>query len=300
MTSTPTNTTTNGTTLSMSTQSSTEPPAKKQRSLLLRSVTEIQRILECPVCYNTPENPEQANFCSNGHMLCDGCHKKIIDKKCPTCRSEDWNGQNPLMPLMKQILAALPKLCPFPECETQFKNEDRDNHLKNCQYRLVDCMDCSKKLPFNTFLKHLKEVHNTYMRENTNGAFFKHLMVSEQNLSDKGKVMWIYTMTEFDDQTFIIVSGRKQDYIYFQMFLHGNTKLAENYLWQIKVINRDDPRHNTSFTGEVISVDVPIANQERQNHSGTFCFAKTMVRKLICKGKDGQILSLDLAIIKKE
>ena len=65
-----------------STEVATEPPAKKQKCLGFRSVSDIQRILECPVCFNTPENSDQVQFCSNGHVLCDGCHKKILDKKC--------------------------------------------------------------------------------------------------------------------------------------------------------------------------------------------------------------------------
>ena len=294
MTSTPTETN----------NASTEPPpAKKQKPLEIgfKGIVEnVQRILECLVCFNIPENTGQVQFCSNGHLLCDSCYQKILGKKCPTCESERWNGHHSLKPLMDQILSFLPKPCPFSECETQFENKDREEHLKNCQHRMVDCVDCTLKLPFNTFLKHMKEVDKAYIRQNTDGCFNKNLLVKENIFSEKKEKSWISTMTEFDEQTFIIMCGRKQEYIYFQMFLHGNETLAENYLWRIKVINRDDPRHNTSFTGEVISVDVPIANQERQNHSGTFCFAKTMVRKLICKGKDGQILSLDLAIIKKE
>ena len=85
------------------------------------------------------------------------------------------------------------------------------------------------------------------------------------------------------------------------MFLHGNITPAENYLWQIKVINKDDSRFNTSFSGEVISVDVPNANQGRQNHSSTFSFPKTMLRKLWCKVENGneQRLCTDLTIIKR-
>ena len=141
MTSTPTPIKTVSTQNSTPTQTGggTEPPDKKQKCLGFQSVEDIQRILECPVCFNTPGNPDQIHFCSNGHMLCDGCYQKLLIKKCPTCRSEDWNYQSPLMPIMKQILSALPKVCPFPECETQLEEKDRDNHVKNCQHRSLDC-----------------------------------------------------------------------------------------------------------------------------------------------------------------
>ena len=185
MTSTPTNTT----------NSSTEPPAKKQRCLSFRSVTDIQRILECPVCYNTSENPDQVHFCSNGHMLCDGCHKKTTNKKCPTCRSEIWNDQTPLMPLMKQILSALPKVCPFPECEIQLEEKERNDHVKNCQHRLIDCAMfgsstipglnfCKSKVTIRGCLKHFEEAHNTKTRPNIECQLQFRIAVNDNSIND--------------------------------------------------------------------------------------------------------------------
>ena len=276
---------------------STEPPPKKQKVLEYKGMIEnVQKILECPVCFSTPD---QAHFCSNGHLLCDSCHKKILGNKCPTCRSEDWIGQNALMPLMTQILSFLPKQCPFQECKTQFESKDREEHLKDCQHRLVYCSDCKLKLPFNTFLNHLKEVHGAYIRKNTDGVFYKSLLVKEQDFSDKEKVTWTSTMTEFDEQTFIAVGYKEQDHFYFQMFVHGNIKQAENYLWQIKVINKDDPRYNMSFTGDIISVDVSDEGNGQQNHPGTFTFAKTMAGKFFCKLTNGQGIYSTISILKK-
>ena len=155
------------------TETSTEPPIKKQKCLGFKSVTDIQRILECPVCYKTPDCPDDVHFCSNGHLVCDGCYKNILDEKCPVCRSEDWNGQNLFV---RQILSALPKLCPFPGCEIQLESKDRNSHMKNCQYRLIDCIgswDCpSKKIAFkDSFIKHLEEEHDADLTPNTNGDF---------------------------------------------------------------------------------------------------------------------------------
>ena len=63
-----------------SSEHSIEPPAKKQKCLEAISVTDIKRILECPVCFKTPECPDEVQFCSNGHLVCNGCHKNILDK----------------------------------------------------------------------------------------------------------------------------------------------------------------------------------------------------------------------------
>ena len=184
--------TTNNSSPSTSTQSSTEPPAKKQKCLGFRSVTDIQRILECPVCYNTPSNPDQIHFCSNGHMICDGCHQKILEKKCPTCRSEDWNGHHTLLPLMMQILSALPKVCPFSECETQLEDKDREKHVKICQYRSLDCVwlngyiPCKTKLTFKDgILKHFEEIHKVKKRPNTQGQFEYKMIIKDSYLDGK-------------------------------------------------------------------------------------------------------------------
>ena len=278
---------------------STEPPAKKQKCLGFKGIENVQRILECPVCYNTPGNPDEAHFCSNGHLLCDTCHKKIVDKKCPTCRSEDWNGHHALMPLMKQILSVLPKICPFGKCKTQFESVDREIHLKNCQYRLVDCIGCSSKVPFKTLLKHL-DVHDTNTKENIEGRFTKYIVVTENDITDRTCESWLCNKTEFDGQTFIAVFKKEMNNFCAQIFLHGNLTDAEKYLCQIKVTNGEDPRYNISFSGDIISVDVPIVDETREKHSGTFSFGKTMARRLLNKLANGDGLCIDITIFKKE
>ena len=45
----------------------TEPPPKKQKTLEYKGMIEnIQKILECPVCYKSPGDPNNVHFCSNG------------------------------------------------------------------------------------------------------------------------------------------------------------------------------------------------------------------------------------------
>ena len=277
------------------TTTDTNVTSKKEKCL-----ENVQKILECPVCYKTPGNPENVHFCSNGHLLCDSCHAQILDKKCPTCRSEDWNNQHALMPLMKQILEALPKKCPYPECEeTQFENEERDIHMKKCQYRLVDCFGCSSKLPFNKFLKHLDDDHKTYSKGNINGSFTINIKARNSEIDDPRFILtWDYILAKFDDKSFLVVIYRRQDHFYIQVFFHGSLTEAKNYLCQIKVTNLNDPNYYISFSGEVISVDVPTADQ--QDHCGTFAFTRNMARKLLCKLDYGQGLGINVTISNKK
>ena len=300
----------------MSTQSSTEPPAKKQRSLSFKSVTDIQRILECPVCYNTPENPEQAHFCSNGHMLCDGCHKKTMNKKCPTCRSEIWNDQTPLMPLMKQILSALPKVCPFPECEeTQLEAKDRDDHVKNCQHRLFDCAMfgsptipglnfCKSKVTIGGCLKHFEEAHKNKPKPNSQGRVKYRIAVSDADINGTRSVtrLWKPYVTEFDGHTFILRCHRSTCWYSIQLLLLGNITEAEKYSYEVKANTLNDAKFAMTFKADVISMDVPIADFAREKHSGTFTFTNFMANKWILRevNDNQKKLSFDITIIKND
>ena len=299
MTSTPTNTT----------NSSTEPPAKKQRCLSFRSVTDIRKILECPVCYNTPENPDQVHFCSNGHMLCDGCHKKIIGKKCPTCRSEIWNDQTPLVPLMKQILSALPKVCPFPECEeTQLEAKNRDDHVKNCQHRLFDCAMfsgltfCQSKVTIRGCLKHFEEAHNTKTLPNFEGQLQFKIAVDDTNINGTGSFShWTPYITDFDGHTFIFRCYRSGLVFSIQLLFLGNFTEAEKYSYEIRANNTfDDAKFGITYKANVMSMDVPIANSARENHSGTFNFTNSMARMWVQDGNDNQKLISFIITIQKD
>ena len=201
----------------------TEPPAKKQKSLDTKSVLDIRRILECPVCFKTPDLPDEVHFCSNGHLLCNGCHRNILDKRCQVCRSENWNGQNPLM---KQILSALPKICPFQGCEVQFESNDRNNHLKICQYRLINCItDCSETEKFtfkDKFIKHLHEAHNASTGSNGNGHFTYIIGLIESDFDCKSDVFWSPRIIEYDNQTFIAQCYQMKRHFFFQVFIQGS------------------------------------------------------------------------------
>ena len=314
MSATPTQNKITSTQNSTPTPSASEPPANKQKCLGFKSVIDIQKILECPVCFSTPENSDQVQFCSNGHMLCDGCYQKLLIKTCPTCRSEDWNYQSPLLPVMKQILSALPKVCPFSECETQLEAKDRDEHMKNCEFRLVDCValfNCDTKVSFNLakMFRHLGERHkfenlpvpnNFEVIEvgNSKRVDVK-LTRKKQSYYDNSSVgsTWLPTFFNVEERTFIARCYHKKNIFSFQVFLHGKVEDAQNFLYDVKVTNLDDPQFNINFTGKVISVDVPDADHGREYHPGTFSFTKAMAQDLLYE--NGTRICFDVTIKKK-
>ena len=278
----------------------TEPPAKKQKSLEAKSVIDIQRILECPVCYKTPNCPDEVRFCSNGHLLCNDCHKNILDKKCPVCRSEDWNGKNLFV---KQILSALPKMCPFQGCDVQLESKDRSNHMKFCQYRLIDCIchwDCqSTKIVFkDSLVNHLIKKHQAQIESNTDGYLNHSLSMEDSDFENHLYISdWTPDVTEFDGQTFIVRCYEKGNLFYIQAFIHENLEIADKYSCKISINNPDDPNCNVTLSGDVISVDVQQDVYMQENHSRTFSFTKSMLRKLAIK--NGTALIVGITIFKK-
>ena len=280
-----------------SSQPPTEPPAKKQKCREAKSVIDIQRILECPVCYKTPDCPDEVRFCSNGHLICSECHKNILDKKCPVCRSVDWNGQNLFV---KQILSALPKICPFQGCDVQLESKDRSNHMKFCQYRFIDCIfhwDCqSKKIVFkDSLVNHLIKKHEAQIESNTDGYLNISLIPDFENTL--GISIWNPDITEFDDQTFIVRCYERGNLFYIQVFIHDNLEIADKYTCNISIENPDDPNCKVALSGDVISVDVQHDVYMQENHSRTFSFTKSMLHKLAVKNGNG--LEIGITIIKK-
>ena len=284
------------------TETSSAPPIKKQKCLGFKSVTDIQRILECPICYKTPDCPDDVHFCSNGHLVCDGCYKNILDEKCPVCRSEDWNGQNLFV---RQILSALPKLCPFPGCEIQLESKDMNKHKKNCQYRLIDCISkwsCQiKMVTFNdSLVNHLQKDHFGKLDSNTDGYFQYNIKMQESDFEikkNRTNAGWIPRMTEFDSQMFIARCYQRKKLFYLQVFINENLEMAEKYSCKITMANVEDSNCNMTLCLDVISVDVPTDDNGQENHSGTFSLTKPMLRKFVFN--NGNALNIGITIIKK-
>ena len=79
--------------------------------------------------------------------------------------------------------------------------------------------------------------------------------------------------------------------------IQGNLEIAEKYSCKITMVNTEDQICNMTLCGEIISVDVQRAKNDQENHSGTFSFTKTMLRKFVIK--NGTKLIIDVTITKK-
>ena len=237
-----------------------QPPTKKPKY-----VEDIQRLLECPVCLLNPKYPDKVHFCSNGHMICDGCHAQI--QSCPVCRSADLNGQNPLL---KQVLSKLPRLCAFSEqgCGVESGGSNMEKHVKICPFRLIDCIDnCGlRKVPFNSYVTHLTENHNTAFLEDYARDNLEHTII----IRNIKLFRFSSEIFNFNEHTFVVFASVRRSIFRFQFLILGTKSDAEKYTYDVKLKNDKGTRYDLKFSAEVTPIDLP--NQTRVDHPGTFLF----------------------------
>ena len=262
---------------------SNAPPSKKAKSVTFKCVKDFQRILECPVCLATPSEPEKVKVCSNGHIICGTCHSKGKFTMCPTCKSKDLNGQNPLL---KKILSALPSLCPYEGCDAEPKDTELEEHKKICQFRPVNCfiLNCTvNDTPFHDFLKHLEKTHQI-KRPEANAEYNYGIIVTDDKSLEITNCLknWNPNILSFDDHTFLVRCIRKNNLFHCQCFIYGTVTDATKYFYEISVKSKTNPIYSTNFTGEVISIDVPRADYEAYEClSANFTMTTGLARKLI-------------------
>ena len=269
---------------------SNEPPNKKPKSIGDKSLEEIQSILECPVCYQTPKNPEKIHICSNNHIVCDTCKSRI--DKCPTCRSKKFQGKNSLL---QKLLSALPKICQFKDegCEVEFEpknGDDLENHLKICQHRQIDCVynDCDLKVSFLNLKKHMEENHLLNFIDN----YYK-IIVKPEDFTDD--CSWFPSFMKFDDKIFYVQVFTEENQMSLQCYFHGTEAESRKYFFEMFVENDPSSRHElrVNFSGEVISVDIPNASRFDINDS-TFNISNQMAKWLW--NKDKELISFKITI----
>ena len=268
---------------------SNEPPNEKPMSIGDKSVEDIQSILECPVCYQTPRNPEKIHICSNHHIVCDNCKSKI--DKCPVCRSQNFSGKNPLL---QKILSALPKSCPFVDEGCEFNKPisgaELNKHLKICQYRLIDCVYnlCNSKIPFLTLSKHIEDNHDPTFIDNKD---YHSILVEPDRFTEQDEYdcfSWFPSVIKFDEKLFYVQTVIDDNQMSTQCLFYGTETESKKYFFEIFVENEPSlSRHKLqlNFSGDVISVDIPKASRNDFDDS-TFNISNHMAKRLWNKDEE--------------
>jgi len=118
----------------------------------------VQKLMECPVCFETPQFTPIYR-CAEGHIMCKDCH--LVVDKCPVCKTA--MGTDRCL-LAEQILYQLPARCKFfaNGCPIEFLDREKlKDHQMECASRPIRCISifCKKAVPIVELAKHLKEYH---------------------------------------------------------------------------------------------------------------------------------------------
>ncbi|KAJ8494131.1 hypothetical protein OPV22_015852 [Ensete ventricosum] len=191
-----------------------QPPSKEKlphgKSSLVLPNSDIDELLECPVCSNAMFPPIQQ--CPSGHTLCFSCKNKV-NNKCPICRKEIGNIR----------CLALEKLA----------------HETRCIYRPYTCPHPGSDCPFTSdslaLLSHLRERHKVDLQE---GCTFNHRYV-KQDACSVDSCSWTLTLFNCFGHYFCLhfeafLLGCEPVYMAFLRFM-GEESEARRYNYCLEV-----------------------------------------------------------------
>jgi len=176
--------------ISSNEQASPQPKVPHgKKSIVLRN-SDIDGLLECPVCSNSMFPPIQQ--CPSGHTLCLSCKNKV-NNKCPICRKEIGNIR--CLALEKLALSLhLPCAYHHLGCEEMFPYYSKLKHEAQCVYRPYACPHPGSECPFTggipALLWHLRESHKVDLQA---GCTFNHRYVKQDPCS-VDNVSWTLTL----------------------------------------------------------------------------------------------------------
>ena len=220
----------------------------------LLSLEEIQDAIECVICLDIPKS-DPVYQCTNGHILCSICHKRVID--CPICKIELGSIRSLAI---EKVLAKYPRCCKFEcyGCDVKLNKDELQTHETVCKYRAAGCplLLCKKLIPLMKLLEHINEEHNNchikINKPSWNGDFSR---IHEAIASTSG-YSWYPTLVEFDGNYFFqecwkCEVGNWHAWVY----MVGTSNESKNYVYTVKIIH-PDKIEELSYTGHCLSLHV--------------------------------------------
>ena len=158
---------------------------------------QISDIITCPICQKLIWNVIDCRKC--GYTFCKKCIEESLEKvndSCPICRDSPF--KTTYSQTTKRLLANIRIKCPNVPCEenpeyfdyishqekckfrkyrcindgcnfeiTLDNKSSMEYHSKSCQYRIIKCEYCNKKIKFNDVIEHANKYCNQIIECNT-------------------------------------------------------------------------------------------------------------------------------------
>lgn len=209
----------------------------------------VQKLMECPVCYETPQFTPIYR-CASGHIMCKDCHS-VVDK-CPVCNT--MMGKDRCL-LAEQILYQLPARCKFVANGCSLELLDRDKlkeHQLECPNRLVRCisMFCKKDVPIVELAKHLKEYHKCGGPEPLPHSGT--ILISEEIFKKDLYWCWMTTFTMADKSLFSLMARTVGGLWYAWVYI-SSPKREEHLKYRFILCSKDESK--IEFQGYCLPVD---------------------------------------------
>lgn len=206
-------------------------------------------IPECPVCLETMTIP--VFLCQSGHSLCNSCTLTLCPPSCPMCRQPMTQMRNRSL---EELINKAKSPCPNQSsgCVFSLPGAAMADHLKECLFRPRECPHavfgkCSWTGELKKMMDHFKEKHSAHCVAELDRDAGWRLQVNQLDLKECARHVFLAAQ-----QNFLFIITLKVDTMqrmaYWAIQHVGQKKVAQQHLYEIHVISRNDQQRKVVFT----------------------------------------------------
>eukprot|EP00092_Neocalanus_flemingeri_P010412 GFUD01011222.1.p1 GENE.GFUD01011222.1~~GFUD01011222.1.p1 ORF type:complete len:312 (-),score=90.77 GFUD01011222.1:122-1057(-) len=252
--------------------------------------TELETVVECPVCYNIPRDLP-IPCCPAGHIMCKTCRGRVLH--CPTCRRQLEDNTSSLA---ADLIEKVQHKCLYWDFGCTHKDFLRSlvRHEDRCLDRTVQCPGpngCEEKVQLKEFHRHaVRNTCSVEMKKRTKFNLSKGWMQWDGLTLKKGQefnlredLAWsFFHFSKFEQQFYFSAQyfAAEELFLFYVMVVAG-IETAEEFTATIAIVNTDDDIKIT-FEGPVIAIDkVPRSEEELMNSHSCFSVHYRSIRNML-------------------
>ena len=218
----------------------------------------LKNLLECPVCLTVPRKAPIFQ-CTRGHIVCGECKPNVTT--CPQCQIPMDNIRSLVS---EKVLEQLPTSCKYVDhgCQVEMMRDVLVEHEKNCQNRIVNCvqLSCQQKVPLSSLLNHIGTNHRTGDFVRVEGGEYNDFLFVHDIYFTKDTT-WKPIQLHFDSKYFYRECCRSKEgqWNIWVYMLETKQDESENYLCEISIKSAKS-KDELLFCGQPLSVDLTREN----------------------------------------